>query len=181
MNFVLWLSNSNIIVSFLLLCINISFGFSVTITVCWLVEINYQNRQWLISMLVNCLPAKSTSLWTKTMVTRVSTGVVLTVVVVQRKERNAVVMVRPERASFLMSNALGSQSTLQHFGAKRNDVVNLFLGQLHLSTPYVRFFFFSTSVWNELLCFLRKIALNAPLLENQYYLVPLWCWRRLYC
>lgn len=87
---------------------------------------------------------------------------------------------RPERASFLMSSDLGSQSTLQHFGAKRNDLVNVFLGQLHLSTLYVRVFLFSTHVWNVLLCFLRKFALNALLLENQHYIVPLWCWRGLW-
>lgn len=87
---------------------------------------------------------------------------------------------RPERASFLMSSDLGSQSTLQHFCAKRNDLVYVFLGQLHLSTLYVRVFLFSTHVWNELLCFLRKIALNALLLENQHYIVSLWCWRGLW-
>lgn len=76
------------------------------------------------------LPLKSTSLWTKTSVTAVnwlcqftwqslwaavSIGVVMTVVVVQRKDRNAVKWVRPERTSFLMSSVLGSQSTLQQY------------------------------------------------------------------
>lgn len=125
----------------------------MTITVCWSVEINYQNRQWLIGMLVNCLPTKSTSLWTKTMVTTVSTGVVLIVVVVQRKERNAMVMGETREGLFL--NVLWSWisiyiATFWYLWTRIILQISLYVS--FSKGPSTLDFFRFCSEWNKICC-----------------------------